>query len=344
MDRKIGRTATKEMTIAELADMVKGRIVGNPAPDLKINGTCAVDNYVPGKVTFVRNAKYAEMLRQLQNAVVLIPETLVEFCTKYPHNVYLVVEDVVNYIMDIQDLFYRDEFIIAEQGISPTAKIDDSAVIGNQVYIGEYTCIGKNVAINDRTKIMHHCCILDNVVIGSDTYIYPGVCIYKHCQIGSNCIIHSGVRIGVDGFRFEQNIELKEVQKLIHAGRAVIGDRVEIGANCTIDRAAFEDDATILSDDVKLDDQVHIGHNARIGGRTCIAAQTCISGSVKTGEDVWIGAAASISDGVKIGNRAKVLLNAVVAYDVRENEMVSGFYAMPHRQWKQVWRKLKEGF
>jgi UDP-3-O-[3-hydroxymyristoyl] glucosamine N-acyltransferase len=334
----------KEMTITELADMVKGRIIGNPAPDSKINGTCAVGNYVPGKVAFVRNVKYAEILKQLQNAVVLIPESLVEFCSKYPHNVYLVVEDVVNSLMDTQDLLYEDEFIITQQGISPTAKIDDSAVMGNQVYVGEYTCIGKNAVIGDRTKIMHQCCILDDVAIGSDTYIYPEVCIYKHCQIGSSCIIHSGVRIGVDGFRFEQDIERKKVRKLIHAGRVVIGDRVEIGANCTIDRAAFEDDATILSDDVKLDDQVHIGHNARIGGRTCIAAQTCISGSVKIGEDVWIGAAASISDGLKIGNRAKVLLNAVVAYDVREDEMVSGFYAMPHRQWKRAWRKLKEGF
>ncbi|MGA8849167.1 MAG: UDP-3-O-(3-hydroxymyristoyl)glucosamine N-acyltransferase [Dehalococcoidia bacterium] len=334
---------TKEMTITKFADMVKGRIVGSPAPDLKINGTCAVGNYVPGKVAFVRNAKYAEMLKQLQNAVVLIPESLVEFCSKYPRNVYLIVEDVVNSLMDTQDLFYEDEFIMTQQGISLTAKIDDSIVIGNQVYVGEYTCIGKNVVIGDGTKIMHHCCILDDVVIGSDTYIYPGVCVYKHCQIGNNCIIHSGVRIGVDGFRFEQNIERKTVRKLLHAGSVMIGNRVEIGSNCTVDRATFEDDTTILFDDVKLDDQVHIGHNAKVGCRTCIAAQTCISGSVKIGEDVWIGAGVSISDNVKIGDKAKVLLNAIVAYDVPQDEIVSGFYAMPHRQWKRVWQKLKEG-
>jgi len=333
----------KVMTLTELADMVKGRIIGSLAPDLKVNGTCAVDNYVRGKVAFVRNAKYAEMLKQLQNAVVLIPESLVEFCSKYPHNVYLVVENAVNSLMDVQELFYRDEFVIAEQGVSQTSKVDDSAVLGNQVYVGEYTCIGKNAVIGDGTKIMHHCCILDDAAIGSDTYIYPEVCIYKRCQIGNNCIIHSGVRIGVDGFRFEPDIERRQVRKMIHVGRAVIRDRVEIGGNCTVDRATFEDDDTILFDDVKLDDQVHIGHNAKIGARTCIAAQTCISGSVKIGEDVWVGAGVTISDGVKIGNRGKVLLNAVVAYDIADDEMVSGFYAMPHRQWKRVWRKLREG-
>lgn len=335
---------TKEMTITELADMVKGRIIGSPAPDLKINGTCAVDNYVPGKIAFVRHPKYAEMLRQLQNAVVLIPETLVEFCSKYPQNVYLVVADVVNLLMDIQEFFYRDEFTMAEHGLSLTAKIDDSAMIGDQVYIGEYAYVGKNVVIGDGTKIMHHCCVLDDVTIGNDTYIYPEACIYRHCQIGNNCIIHSGVRIGVDGFRFEQDIKRKMVRKMPHLGKVIIGDRVEIGGNTVIDRATFAEDATIISNDVKVDNLVHIAHNAKIGARSLIVAQTCIGGSATIGEDVWVGIGAAISDNVSIGNRAKVLLNAVVAYDVAEDEVVSGFYAMPHRQWKQVWRKLKEGF
>jgi len=335
---------TKEMTITELADVVKGRIVGSPAPDLKINGTCAVGNCIPGKVAFVRNAKYAEMLGQLQNAVVLIPETLVEFCSKYPQNIYLIVEDVANSLMYIQDLFYEDEFIIKEQGISLTAKVDDSTVIGNQVYIGEYTYIGKNAVIGDRTKIMHHCCILDDVAIGRDTYIYPGVCVYKHCKIGDNCLIHSGARIGTDGFRFEQDIENRLVRKMYHAGKVGIGNRVEIGANTVIERATFEDEATLIGDDAKFDNLVLIGHNSAIGPRTMIAAQTCIAGGVKIGADVWIGVGATVSDNVSIGNRAKVLVNAVVAYNVAEDEMVSGFYAMPHRQWKQVWRKLKEGF
>ncbi len=67
-----------------------------------------------------------------------------------------------------------------------------------------------------------------------------------------------------------------------------------------------------------------------------------IAGSAKVGEDVWIGQGVSISNGVTIGNRAKLLLNAVVAYDVGDDEAVSGFYAMPHQQWKKAWTKWKE--
>lgn len=333
---------TKEVSIIELANRLKGTIRGTFDESVRIIGTCAIDNYVGNKVSFVRNKKYGESLAQLQNAVVLLPENLADFCEKYPQNTYIVVEDVLNSLMDIQEFFYSDELIITEEGISPTAKIDESAEIGNRVYIGENVYVGKKVAIGNETKILHNSCLLDDVMVGNGTYIYPGVYIYEGCQIGDDCIIHSGARIGVHGFRFEQDIEQGLVRKWLPAGKVIIRDRIEIGANCTIDRATFFDDATVLSSDVKLDDQVHIGHNAKIGARTLIAAQTCIAGSVKTGQDVWIGAGVTISNGVTIGNRAKVLLNAVVAYDVAEGEVVSGFFAMPHRQWKRVYKKLKE--
>jgi len=333
---------TKEITIVELADMVGGRISGAPSEGTKITGTCAIDNYIKGKVSFVRSRKYAEFLGKLQDAVVLIPGSLADLCDIYPQNIYVVVEDVINPLMDTQDFFYEDQFATAQEGISPTAKIDKTAIIGSGVYIGENVCVARNTVIGDGTQILHNSLIFENVIIGSDTYIYPGVCIYRNCRIGNECIIHSGVRMGVDGFRFEQDIEHRKVRKILHVGRVVIGDRVEIGANSVVDRATFENDATIVSDDVKIDNLVHVAHNAEIGPRTLIVAQTCVGGSTRIGEDVWIGIGAAISDNVSIGNRAKVLLNAVVAYDVKDDEMVSGFYAMPHKRWKQVYKKLKE--
>jgi len=334
---------TKEITIVELADMVKGRIMGNPDQRTKITGTCALDTYVSGKVSFIRNQKYGELLAHLQNGVVLVSETLADLCEEHPQNTYIVVKDISNSIMDVQDFFYGGEVIMRYEGIAATANIDKSAKIGRHVYIGEYVCIGKNVVIGDNTKIMHNVSILDNVVIGMGTLIYPGVCIYQGCQIGNGCIIDAGAVIGAEGFRYEQDIEHRQVRKMVHVGRVVIGDRVEIGANSAIDRATFENDATIISADVKIDNLVHVAHNAKIGARTVIVTQTCVGGSAKIGEDVWIGIGAAISDNVSIGNGAKVLLNAVVAYDVPEGEMVSGFYAMPHREWKQVWTRLRRG-
>lgn len=332
----------KEISIAELVSMVDGRVIATRKETDRLTGTCPIDGYINGKVSFVKNEKYGGMLSQLHDAVVIIPEGLSHFCSKYPQNTYIMVKkDVAALMMDIQEFFYGDQAIITEEGISKTAKVDKSAAVGKGSYIGENVFIGKNVVIGENAKILHNSCILENVGIGKGTNIYPGVCIYKNCQIGNDCLIHSGARIGSDGFRFEQDIENKRIRKMYHVGNVIVGDRVEIGSNAAIDRATFESEATLISNDAKIDNLVHIGHNAKIGARTIVAALSCIGGSDRIGEDVWIGIGATISNGVKVGDRAKILLNAVVAYDVAEGEIVSGFYAMPHRQWKEVYRKLK---
>lgn len=242
LEKEEAEDMPREISIAELADMVKGRVLGGLGGGTEITGTCAIDNYIKGKVSFVRNRKYSELLAKLQNAVVLIPETLADLCQKHPQNTYIVVKDILDSIMDVQDFLYGSEVIIRQEGIAATANIDKSAKVSRHVYVGEYTCIGKNAVIGDNAKIMHNVNILDNVTIGSGTLIYPGVCIYQGCQIGNDCIIDAGAVIGADGFRYEQFVERKTVRKMLHVGEVVIGDRVEIGANTAIDRATFEGD------------------------------------------------------------------------------------------------------
>ena len=67
----------------------------------------------------------------------------------------------------------------------------------------------------------------------------------------------------------------------------MIGDYVEIGANCTIDRGAL--DKTVIGPGTKLDNLVHIGHNDIVGANVVIAAQTGVSGSAEIGDGVIIG-------------------------------------------------------
>lgn len=332
----------KQVTAAELTRMLDGRLEGTSLSKLEISGTCAIDSYLENHASFIKSDKYLKYLDKLKGAVVLIPEDLAESCLKYPQNGYIIVKDVAKAMMKLQEFFYADNYLLKAEGISPLAWIDDSASIGKGCYIGGNVFIGRNVTIGDGVSIWPNSVIFDDVIIGSGSYIYPGVCIYRNCQLGEDCLLHSGVCIGSDGFRFEHDMPHKKVLKMHHAGRVIIGNRVEIGANSAIDRGTFEDGATILGDDVKVDNLVHFGHNAVIGARTTIAALSCISGSTIIGEDVWIGAGVTVSNGLRIGDRAKVLINAVVVRDVAQDEMVSGFYAMPHKQWKRAYMKLKE--
>lgn len=343
MDHKVKTNKSRMISINALARLVNGKIVGHLDGKRNLTGTCSITTYMEGKISFVKNSKYADILAQLQNAVVLIPEELSGLCEIYPQNIYIIVEDVPNSMIILQDAFYSDQYTIMQEGISDTCKIGANSRTGGHVYIGDSVHIGADVNIGDYVRIMNNCFISNNVTIEKGTLIYPNVCIYPDCHIGVDCIIHAGACIGVDGFRFEQDIEKQIVRKMLHVGGVVIGNRVEIGANTAIDRATFEGDNTVISDDVKIDNLVHIAHNVRIGARSIIVTQSCIGGSATIGEDVWIGIGVSISNGVVVGKNAKVLLNAVVAHDIADGEMVSGFYAMPHKQWKRIYQRLIEG-
>jgi UDP-3-O-[3-hydroxymyristoyl] glucosamine N-acyltransferase len=329
----------KEISISDLAKTLHGKVMGNISSVTSITGTCPIDNYVIGKLTFVRGEKYAQMLSALKGAVVLIPETFSHLTERYPQNMYIAVKDVAKAMIEIQRYFN-----VNAGNISPIKSYRDYNSEDLPLYEGRYiyenVYLGKGISIGAGTIVMPNSILFDNVKIGENTIIEPGVTIYRDCEIGNECLISSGACIGTDGFRFEHDVEHHTIQKMIHKGHVIVGNRVEIGCNTTICRSTFNEKPTIISDEVKLGNQVDIAHNVFIGARTSIAPQTCISGSARIGEDVWIGTGVSVSNGVNVGNGAKILLNAVVAYDVPDREMVSGFYAIPHKQWKIVWNEL----
>src|SRR5581483_306896 len=109
-----------------------------------------------------------------------------------------------------------------------------------------------------------------------DCDLFPGVVIYPGSTLGRRVVVHAGSVLGSDGFGFVRDDEHGRYQKFPQVGELVIGDYVEIGANCTIDRGAL--DQTVIGRGTKLDNLVHIGHNDIVGSNVVIAAQTGVSG------------------------------------------------------------------
>ena len=202
-----------------------------------------------------------------------------------------------------------------EATIAGSAKIIGPVRIGGGVNVMDGAYIGRHVIIGDRTTIQPNSVILDNVRIGSD------------------CFIGGGTVIGGEGFRYLD--ECGDNLKVNHYGGVILGDKVEIGSNSSIDRATFFHDATDIGDNVKINNLVHIAHNVSIGKDSFICAHVSISGSTKIGEKVYIAPFAAIKNNARIGRGAKVLMGSVVATDIAEGEMISGNFAMPHRQWKK---------
>jgi UDP-3-O-[3-hydroxymyristoyl] glucosamine N-acyltransferase len=169
-------------------------------------------------------------------------------------------------------------------GIHPTA------VLGTDVHIGEGSSIGAGCTVGDRVRI------------GAGCILYPRVTIYHDVAIGEGVVLHSGCVIGADGFGFV--LTNGRYEKFPQVGRVEIGDRVEIGANSCVDRAALG--VTSIGEGTKIDNLVHVGHNCRIGKHVVVAAQTGFSGGVVVEDYAVIGGQVGVGDKARIESRAVI--------------------------------------
>lgn len=138
--------------------------------------------------------------------------------------------------------------------------------------------------------------------------------------VGKNVIIEPGTQV-VNGFSFERN-ERGELERFPHIGGVTIGDNVQIGGNCTIERGTIDD--TIIGEGTQIDNLCLIGHNSKIGKHVVIVGVTIVCGSVTIGDYSYIGAGAVIRDGIKIGSRVTVGMGSVVTKDVPDGVTVYG--------------------
>lgn len=209
--------------------------------------------------------------------------------------------------------------VIAESAqLGANVTVDAGAVIAEGASIGDNTWVGPNVWVGDRAKI------------GSGTQLRAGVAIYHDVVIGKDCLIHANTVVGSDGFGFAPTSAGWE--KILQLGSVTIGDRVEIGAGCAIDRGALED--THIADDVIIDNLVHIAHGVKVGQRSAIAGQVGFAGGTELGERCTVGGQAGFAGHLKIADDVHIGGQGRVSRDVNEaGHYASGTSLMPVRDW-----------
>ncbi len=238
------------------------------------------------------------------------------------------VVDGKNYLLvdDPLDAFCKIINFVESKSISVEKNIHEAAVIGLNVVVSDGVVIGSESSVGANSYIGK------NVKIGSNVKIYPGVNILADSIVGDNSIIHSGTVIGSDGFGY--SVTKTGLNKIPQIGVVKIGCNVEIGANCSIDRASF--DQTIIGNGVKLDNQIHIAHNVIIGDHTVILAHTGIAGGAVIGFGCQIGGQVAIRDHIKIGNNVKIVSKSAVLKNINDGEVIAGLPAIPFSQWKRM--------
>jgi UDP-3-O-[3-hydroxymyristoyl] glucosamine N-acyltransferase len=183
-------------------------------------------------------------------------------------------------------------------GIHPSAIVPPSVQLGANVAVGARVVLGGHIKIGDHTLIGAGSVIGNGVEIGVHCRIDANVTIYAGVVLGNRVVVQSGAVLGSEGFGYVRDEQTGRYEQFPQAGRLVIEDDVEIGANSTVDSGAL--DETRIRRGTKIDNLVHVGHNVQIGEDVVIAAQTGLSGSAVVGDNVIIGGQVGIADHVRI--------------------------------------------
>jgi UDP-3-O-[3-hydroxymyristoyl] glucosamine N-acyltransferase len=176
----------------------------------------------------------------------------------------------------------------------------------------------------------------DRCQLGEGCTIHPNAVLYADVVLQDRVEVHAGTVLGGDGFGYRQTGG-RHV-KIPHTGRLEVGSDVEIGANCTIDRATFE--TTRIGEGTKIDNLVMIGHNNQIGRHNLLCGQVGIAGSCQTGDHVVMAGQAGIKDNTQIGDGVIVGAQAGVHRAVPSGQHVLGSPAVPVREQRRLFQMI----
>jgi len=236
-------------------------------------------------------------ISEKSNARVIIVDSDVQYTKKIASQkkVLIIVDNPKLTLAKIGNNFFVEKY---EAGIHGSAVIHPEAKIGDNLYAAANVVIGK-------------CHIGDHVVL------HPNVTVNDGVIIGDHVSIKPGAVIGYDGFGYERN-EKGDLTKFPQVGGLIIGDYVDVGSGCCIDRGSLGD--TLIGFNTKINNLCRIAHNVEIGENVVLAGHVNISGSTIIEDNVWVSPCACFRGHQRVGKKAIIGMGAVVTKDVPPGE------------------------
>jgi UDP-3-O-[3-hydroxymyristoyl] glucosamine N-acyltransferase len=321
--------SSRSFPLAELANLTETKLKGDP--QIRIYGLASVEDAHPDQLSFISDQSYLPLIADCKAAALIVPPVL-----EYLDRPLLIAARPYLAMARAAQLFSEPQYLPA--GIHETAFVGEGAQLGAGVRVGPQAQIGRRCRIGEGSRIYGGAYLGSDVVIGEDCLIYPGVSILDRCTVGSRVIIHGGTVVGSDGFGFAQDEQGRHI-KIPQTGIVQIDDDVEIGANCSIDRAAFG--RTWIQRGTKIDNLVQIAHNVVIGEDSILIAQVGISGSTRIGRHVILAGQVGVVGHIEIGDGARVGAQSGVGRSIKAGEEMSGSPVMPHKEWLKTTVNIK---
>ncbi len=323
------------VTIDRICELLSIDVPDEDIASKHIFDIARIDNATDSDITFFHNAKYADDLAK----------TSAFACVISKEHVHLISGNTIPLIVDEPYLahaillkeFYSTKHPTGKSFISEKSSIAKSVIIEDGCYISDFVTISDGVIIKKGTFIDSNVTILDGVEIGENSHIESNVTI-GFAIIGKSAYIKSGARIGQQGFGF--HVGKTGITDVLQIGKVVIGDNVQIGANCTIDRGSMND--TKIGNHARLDNLVHVAHNVEIGDYCVIAAQTGIAGSTKIGRQCFLGGQVGIAGHISIGDKVTIAAQSGVMKNTESGNKIAGTPASNIINWHRQTIALKK--
>ena len=311
-----------QLTLSEIADFVNGTVIGDGG--IVISGVSEIQNGISGTITFLSNPIYKKYLSSTAADAIFVDDKKL----LNGKNGILVSNPQLAIAKILESFSPRKN---KSPMIDSKAIISKTANIGKEVIIRSGSIIGEYVSIGDRTEIGNNTVIGDNTILGSDCVLFSNISIYDNIKIGNSVIIHSGTSIGSDGFGFV--FDKDRYVKIPQIGNVIIGDNVEIGSNCAIDRATIGN--TIIGDMTKIDNLVHIAHNVKIGTGCLLTAGFAIAGSSEIGDNCVFAGQVGVAPHLKIGSNSIFASRSGITKSLEGGKTYAGFPAREIRDYNR---------
>jgi len=326
MSIKLATLAEKTRSIIEQGD-------GN----LELNGAAGLDIAKNGEITFLANPKYTPQIKETKASAIFLNET-----EQIERPDVAVLRSKDPYLAYTRALLLFNPAPAFSAFVHPSASIDETAEMADDVSIDAFVSIGKNCRVESGVKIYPNVTVYDGAKIGANSVIHSGVSIREKCEIGADCVVHNNATIGSDGFGYAKDEE-KHWLKIPQTGNVVLEDDVEIGANTAIDCASVGE--TRIKRGAKIDNLVQIGHSCTIEEDALICSQTGLAGSSVIGKRVILAGQVGIAGHLRVGDDAVVTAKSATSHDVENGKIISGVPAFDNRDWLRsiaAFRRLGE--
>jgi UDP-3-O-[3-hydroxymyristoyl] glucosamine N-acyltransferase len=310
--------------LAELAELVGGRVEGNP--DREVETIRTLEAAGPADLSILKSPVYREAALASRAGALLVAPAL---AGAVPGRDLLVAADP-DYAMALvlARLHPADR---REPGVHPTAILEPGCAVDPSAHVGPYAVIGAGSRIGAGATLHAFVSVGRRCSVGEGAVLHPHAVLYDGTELGEGVIVHAGVVLGADGFGYATHGGAHH--KVPQIGRVVVERDVEIGANSTIDRATLEE--TRIGAGTKIDNLVQVGHNVQVGRHCILCGQAGIAGSARLGNGVVLAGQAGVAGHIQLGDRAQVAAKSAALTSVEPGTQVAGIPAVEIRRWRR---------